>query len=71
MVGRSKLGVERNGGSLGTEKDVGIIYGLTTEQIARKHGGLAMLAQTNVRELNDFDVELSELNVRVKAADDA
>jgi hypothetical protein len=50
---------------------VGIIYELTIEQIDRKHGGLAMLAPTNVRELNDFDVYLSELSVRVKASADA
>jgi hypothetical protein len=50
---------------------VGIIYGLTIEQIDRDHGGLAMLAPTNVINLNDFDVYLSELKVRVKGATDA
>jgi len=50
---------------------VGIVYGLTLEQIDRDHGGLAMLAPTNVINLNDFDVYLNELKVRVKDAADA
>jgi hypothetical protein len=50
---------------------VGITYGLTTEQIDRDHGGLAMLAPTNIINLNDFDVYLGELKVRVKDAADA
>jgi hypothetical protein len=50
---------------------VGIVYGLTLEQIDRDHGGLAMLAPTNIINLNDFDVYLNELKVRVKDAADA
>ena len=50
---------------------VGVIYGLTLEQIDRDHGGLAMLAPTNVINLNDFDIYLGELKVRVKGAADA
>lgn len=50
---------------------VGVIYGLTLEQIERDHGGLAMLSPTNVIGLNEFDAYLSELAERVKDAADA
>jgi hypothetical protein len=48
-----------------------VISCLPLEQIDRKHGGLAMLAPTNVRELNDFDIYLNELSLRVEVAADA
>jgi TIR domain-containing protein len=47
---------------------VGVIYGLTLEEIDREHGGLAMLAPTNVINLNDFDAYLNELKVRIEDA---
>jgi TIR domain-containing protein len=50
---------------------VGVIYGLTLEQIDRDHGGLAMLAPTNVINLNDLDIYLGELKVRVEDAANA
>jgi TIR domain len=47
---------------------VGIVYGLTLEDIERDHGGLAMLSPTNVIGLNDLDIYLSELATRVAEA---
>jgi hypothetical protein len=45
---------------------VGVIYGLTLEQIEKNHGGLAILSPTNVIGLNDLDKYLKELSDRVK-----
>jgi hypothetical protein len=50
---------------------VGVVYGLTLEQIDRDHGGLAMLSSTNAINLNELDGYLSELGERVKDATDA
>lgn len=44
---------------------VGLTYGLTLDDIDKKHGGLAILSPTNALELNDFDRYLRELNVRI------
>lgn len=48
---------------------VGVIYGLSLEEIEKNHGGLAMLSPTNVIGLNEFDTYLVELGKRVSAAD--
>ena len=45
---------------------VGLIYGLTLDEIDKKYGGLAILSPTNVIALNDFDRYLKELADRVK-----
>jgi hypothetical protein len=47
---------------------VGVLYGLTLDQIEKDHGGLAMLSPTNVISLSDFDTYLGELGERVKDA---
>lgn len=47
---------------------VGVIYGLTLDEIDKNHGGLAILSPTNVIALNDFDRYLKELGDRVKDA---
>lgn len=49
---------------------VGVIYGLSLEQIERDHGGLAMLSPTNVIGLNEFDTYIGELAERVKGVVD-
>jgi hypothetical protein len=72
MVGRSQLGVSEMAGAWALRKRyVGVVYGLTLEQIDRDHGGLAMLSPTNVINLNELDGYLSELGERVKDATDA
>ncbi len=48
---------------------VGVIYGLSLEEIEKNHGGLAMLSPTNVIGLNEFDTYLAELGERVSAVD--
>ena len=40
---------------------VGVIYGLTIALIEKEHGGLAMLAPTNIVSIDDFDEYLREL----------
>lgn len=50
---------------------VGVIFGVTLEQIDKNHGGLAMLSPTNVIALNDFDIYLRELGERVRETGDA
>lgn len=47
---------------------VGVMYGLTLEQIDKDHGGLAMLSPTNVISLNDLDGYFNELGDRAKDA---
>jgi hypothetical protein len=44
---------------------------LPCQQIEQKHGGLAMLAPTNIINLNDFDVYLGQLKDRVNDAANA
>jgi TIR domain len=44
---------------------VGVLYGLTLDQIDRDHGGLAKLSPTNVINLNDLDTYLGELAARI------
>jgi len=50
---------------------VGVVYGLTLEQIDRDHGGLAMLSPTSIININDLDNYLRELGARVRDAKDA
>ncbi len=47
---------------------VGVIYGLTLEQIDKEHGGLAVLSPTNVISINALDGYFDELSDRVKGA---
>jgi TIR domain len=44
---------------------VGVMCGLTLDDIDKKHGGLAVLSPTNVITLNDFDQYIRELKARV------
>lgn len=47
---------------------VGVLYGLTIAQIEKDHGGLAMLASTNILAIDEFDDYISELKERVDMA---
>jgi hypothetical protein len=47
---------------------VGVMYGVTLEQIEKEHGGLAVLAPTNVIGINNIDDYFDELSARVKDA---
>ena len=39
---------------------VGVLYGVTVEEIERNYGGMACLAPTNVIALDDYDSYISE-----------
>jgi hypothetical protein len=44
---------------------VGVLYGLTIEEIEKDRGGLAMLAPTNLVVIDEFDDYIRELGERV------
>ena len=44
---------------------VGVLYGLTIQDVEREHGGMAALAPTNCLGLEEFDAYISELKTRV------
>ena len=49
---------------------VGVLYGLTMNEIEQDRGGLAMLAPTNCLAIVDeFDHYISELKERVRGSD--
>jgi len=43
---------------------VGVLYGLTMDEIERDHGGLAVLAPTNILAIDEFDDYIRELGER-------
>jgi hypothetical protein len=67
-VDRNWVWAEMAGAWALKKRYVGVIYGLTLDDIDQQHGGLAMLSPTNVINLNDLDIYLSELKVRVEGA---
>jgi len=48
---------------------VGVLYGLTTSEIEKDRGGMAILASTNVVAIVDFDDYIHELKERIEASD--
>ena len=48
---------------------VGVLYGLTMNEIEKDRGGLAMLALTNCVAIDEFDHYISELKERVRRSD--
>ncbi len=44
---------------------VGVLYGLTIQEIEREHGGMGALGPTNCLGLEDFDTYISELRTRI------
>jgi hypothetical protein len=44
---------------------VGVLYGLSFQDIEREHGGMAALGPTNCLGLEDFDIYVSELRARM------
>jgi len=48
---------------------VGVLYGLTMNEIERDRGGLAMLAPTNCVAIDEFDHYIAELKERVRRSD--
>lgn len=44
---------------------VGVVYGVTIEEIEKRHGGMACLGPTNVVALDDFDEYIGELTRRI------
>lgn len=46
---------------------VGVLYGVTIDDIEDKHGGMACLAATNLVALDDFDDYISEMSERARA----
>ncbi len=49
---------------------VGVLYGLTIEEIEKDHGGMACLASTNVVALDDFEDYLREVRERSRSGSD-
>jgi TIR domain len=45
---------------------VGVLYGLTMDEIEKNRGGLAMLASTNCLAIDEFDHYIFELKERVR-----
>lgn len=48
---------------------VGVLYGVTIDEIEKNHGGLAMLASTNCLVIDEFDDYLKELRQRVASGE--
>jgi hypothetical protein len=46
---------------------VGILYGLTTKELAERDGTPAFIKGTLLRDINDFDLYLEELRKRVES----
>ena len=46
---------------------VGVMYGLTIEEIEKNRGGMAVLGPTNVIAIDSFDDYLVELSERIRA----
>jgi hypothetical protein len=47
----------------------GVTYGVTIEDIEKKHGGMACLGPTNLIALEDFDDYISQLSARIRAGE--
>jgi hypothetical protein len=47
---------------------VGVLYGLTMDEIERDKGGMAMLKPTNVVAIDEFDNYIEELEERIEAS---
>jgi hypothetical protein len=67
-VDRNWVWSEMAGAWILRKRYVGIIYGVTLDQIDKQHGGLAMLSPVNVIDINELGKYISELTDRVKDA---
>jgi hypothetical protein len=47
---------------------VGVLYGLTLDDMQKEYGGSACLGATNCAQLNEFDTYVGQLSERVKQA---
>jgi hypothetical protein len=55
------------GGAWGSKKRVvGLLYGVTLDEIQKEHGGTACLNATNCGHINDLDAYLEQLTKRAK-----
>jgi hypothetical protein len=55
------------GGVWGSKKRVvGLLYGVTLDEIQKEYGGTACLSSTNCAHINDMDVYLGQLKSRVE-----
>ncbi len=68
-VGRNWVWTEIAGAWTLGRRVVGVVHGITTEEIALSHGGLACLAPTNIIALNDFDEYILQLAGRIAQED--
>jgi len=68
-VDRNWVWVEMSGAWILRKRYTGILYGLTTGDIEKEHGGLAILGNTNLAALEDFDGYIQELRQRVLASE--
>ncbi len=46
---------------------VGVLYGLTIEEIEKNHGGMACLGPTNVIALDDYEEYIREMSERARS----
>lgn len=63
-VGRNWVWAELSGAWALRKRYVGVLYGLTIEEIERDHGGMACLGPTNVIALDDYEDYLREMSER-------
>ncbi len=69
-VGRNWVWSEMAAAWILRKRYVGILYGVTLDEIDKNHGGLAILSPTNVIGINDIDVYFEEVSVRSRETHD-
>lgn len=67
-AGRSWVWTEIGGAWTAGKRVVGVLYGLSLDDIRRNYGGAACLDGVSCIELNDFDAYLRDLAKRAKAS---
>jgi len=66
-VGRNWVWSEISAAWALRKRYVGVLYGVTVEEIEKNHGGMACLAPTNVIALDDYDSYILEMAERARA----
>ena len=64
-VTRTWLWTEIGGAWAGKKRVVGVLYGVTLDEIQKNHGGTACLNALNCAQINDMSIYLSQLRERV------
>jgi len=66
-VGRNWVWSEISAAWILGKRTVGVLYGVTIDEIEQNHGGMATLRSTNVIAIDDFDAYIEELADRIDA----